>query len=73
MRSAAAGAKDVTMLEILDRLLDRGVILAGDVTISVADIDLIFLGLKVMLASVERAEKLRRGLDFGGTAGEIDA
>jgi len=63
MRSAAAEAKDVTMLEILDRILDRGVVLAGDLTISVADVDLIFIGLKVLLSSVERAERMRWALD----------
>ncbi len=60
--NAAAQAKDVTLLELLDRILDRGVILAGDLTISVADVDLIFVGLKVMLTSVERAEQIRWGL-----------
>ena len=63
MTSAAAEAKDVTLLEILDRVLDKGVVLAGDITLSVADVDLIFLGLKVMLASVERAERMRWGRD----------
>ncbi|MBI4492870.1 MAG: gas vesicle protein [Chloroflexi bacterium] len=67
MRHAAAEARDVTLLELLDRALDRGVVLAGDITISVADVDLIFVGLKVLLASVERAERLRWGLD--GPAG----
>ncbi len=62
MRNEAIGAKDVMLLELLDRVLDRGVILAGDLTISVADVDLIFVGLKVMLASVERAEQMRSGL-----------
>ena len=56
-------AKNVTLLEILDRVLDKGVVISGDLTISVADVDLIFLGLKVMLASVERAEAMRWGLD----------
>lgn len=63
MNGTVAEARDVTLLEVLDRVLDRGVILAGDLTISVADVDLIFVGLKVMLASVERAERLRGGLD----------
>lgn len=63
MNGTLAEARDVTLLEVLDRVLDRGVILAGDLTISVADVDLIFVGLKVMLASVERAERLRWGLD----------
>lgn len=69
MSSTAVEAKNVTLLEVLDRVLDRGVILSGDITISVADVDLIFVGLKVMLASVERAERLRWGLDGPGRVG----
>ena len=72
MSSAATEAKEVTMLELLDRLLDRGVVLAGDITLSVADVDLVFLGLKVMLASIERADKLRWGLGIPGQHGAID-
>jgi len=52
--------KEVTLLELLDRILNKGVILLGDVTISVADVDLIYLGLKVLLSSVETAERMRR-------------
>jgi hypothetical protein len=51
--------KEVTLLDLLDRILDKGVILFGDVTISVADVDLIYLGLKVLLTSIEKAEKMR--------------
>lgn len=50
--------KDVALLELLDRVLDKGVVVAGDVTISVADIDLIYLGLRVLLCSVERMQKM---------------
>jgi hypothetical protein len=59
MDNAIAEAKEVTLLELLDRVVDHGVILAGDITISVADVDLIYLGLRVMLSSIERAEELR--------------
>jgi hypothetical protein len=52
--------KDVSLLDLLDRILNKGVILRGDVTISVADVDLIYLGLKVLLTSVETAERMRR-------------
>jgi hypothetical protein len=55
-------AREVALLELLDRVVDHGVIIAGDITISVADVDLIYLGLRVMLTSVERAEELRAGL-----------
>lgn len=54
-------AEDVTLLEILDRVIDKGVVIGGEVTISVADVDLLFLGLKLILTSVERAERLRLG------------
>lgn len=47
---------DRTLVDVLDRLLDRGVIVMGDLTISVADIDLLFVGLKVVLASADRME-----------------
>jgi len=45
---------DLTLLDIADRLLDTGVSLTGEATISVADVDLIYLGLDVVLASVEK-------------------
>ena len=48
------GASDLTLLDIADRLLDTGVSLMGEATISVADVDLIYLGLDVVLASVEK-------------------
>lgn len=51
--------KDITLLEILDRVLDKGVVISGDMVISVADVDLIYLGLKVLLSSVETMERLR--------------
>ncbi|MCF7888937.1 MAG: gas vesicle protein [Victivallales bacterium] len=54
-------SKDVTLIEILDRVLDKGVVITGDIVISVADIDLIYLGLNVMLSSVETMERLRGG------------
>ena len=51
---------DVSMLETLDHVLNRGLVIAGEITISVADIDLIFLGLNVMVSSVETAQEVLR-------------
>ena len=48
-----ASRRHLELSEILNRVLDRGVVIAGDVTISVADIDLIQLGLTVVLSAVE--------------------
>jgi len=38
--------------------LSRGLVIAGEITISVADIDLVFLGLNVLLSSVETANEV---------------
>lgn len=57
-------SRDVTLLEILDRVLDKGVVVSGDIVISVADVDLIYLGVRALLSSVETMECLR------GTANE---
>ena len=46
----------VTLVELVNRVVDRGVILGGDLTISVADIDLLYVGLRVLLCSPDRLE-----------------
>ena len=56
----------ITLLETLDRVLNKGVVIAGDVTISVADVDLIFVGLRLLLSSVETARDLRTGREASG-------
>src|SRR5688500_1907885 len=66
MNDSAAQAREVTLLDLLDRVIDNGVILAGDVTISVADVDLIYLGLRVLLAPVERLPELVTRPPHGG-------
>ncbi|HJP94342.1 MAG TPA: gas vesicle protein [Pyrinomonadaceae bacterium] len=49
---------DLSLLETLDHVLNRGLVIAGEITISVADIDLIYLGLNVLLSSVETAHEV---------------
>jgi hypothetical protein len=48
----------VTLCEALDRVLNKGAVVVGDLTISVANIDLIYLGLQVILSSVEAAREV---------------
>jgi hypothetical protein len=52
-----AGETDNTVLELLDRVLNTGVVLVGDVTITVADIELLYLRLQLMLSSAETARR----------------
>jgi hypothetical protein len=50
-------SQQVSLCEVLDRVLNKGVVVAGDATISVAGIDLIYLGLHIMLSSIETARR----------------
>jgi hypothetical protein len=49
---------ELSLLETLDHVLNRGLVIAGEITISVADIDLVFVGLNVLLSSVETAHEV---------------
>jgi hypothetical protein len=52
------GDEELSLLETLDHVLDRGLVIAGEVTIAVADIDLVYLGLNVLLGSVETVDRV---------------
>ncbi len=43
----------LSLLDALDHLLDRGVIIAGEAVISIGDVDLLYLGLNIVLANVD--------------------
>jgi hypothetical protein len=47
----------ISLCEALDRVLNKGVVIHGDIMISVAGIDLVYLGLRLLLSSVETARK----------------
>jgi gas vesicle structural protein len=65
----AALQKEATLLDLVDRLLDKGVVLTGDVTLSVADVDLVYVGLRVLISSVEAAQRHRGGEVSNGASG----
>lgn len=44
-----------SLVDLVNRVLDRGVVLTGEVTISVAGVDLVYLGLNAVLTSVATA------------------
>lgn len=49
--------EDVALIDLLDRLLAGGVVIAGDITLAVADIDLVYVGLRALISSVASAER----------------
>jgi hypothetical protein len=56
-RSDSAPAEHISLCETLDRVLNKGVVIHGDLTISVANVDLIYLGLRLLLSSIETARE----------------
>ena len=53
----------ITLCEAIDRVLNKGVVLRGELTISVAQIDLIYLGLQVLLCSVATGKQRQLSAD----------
>ncbi len=64
--------EQLSLLEALDHLLDRGVVIAGEAVISIADVDLLYLGLNVVLANVDTIMRVRgKGAVEGAATREI--
>jgi gas vesicle structural protein len=55
--AGADSDEEISLLEILDNVLNSGVVIQGSVVISLAGVDLVYLGLNVVLTSVETALK----------------
>jgi gas vesicle structural protein len=53
----SALAEQVTLLDLVDRVLNKGVVVNGDITLSVADVDLVYVGLRLLLASAATLER----------------
>jgi hypothetical protein len=54
--SLAGTQQEVALVDLIDRLLAGGVVIAGDITLSVADIDLVHVSLRALVSSVSKAE-----------------
>jgi hypothetical protein len=55
--TAVSSQRDVALVDLVDRLLGGGVVIAGDITLSVADVDLVYVGLRALVSSVATAEE----------------
>jgi hypothetical protein len=52
-----ATSRDVALIDLLDRLLAGGVVLSGDITLAVADIDLVHVALRTLISSVSTEQE----------------
>src|SRR5438874_4797605 len=50
------------LVDVLDRVLDKGLVVAGDVKISLADVELLTIRIRLIICSVDKAEKI--GMDW---------
>ena len=51
-------ATDTNLADILERVLDKGIVIAGDIQINLLDIELLTIKLRLLIASVERAQEM---------------
>lgn len=53
MNNPTAYSRDVSLPELLNRLIDKGVVVHGDLLISIAGVDLIYIGLRLLVCPVD--------------------
>jgi hypothetical protein len=54
---AALPVREIALVDLLDRLLAGGVMLAGDITLAIADIDMVQISLRALITSVSRTQR----------------
>ncbi len=72
-------SQSATLVDILDRILDKGLVVAGDVRITLANVELITIKIRLLICSIDKAEQI--GLNWwrydselsGGGKGQLDA
>jgi hypothetical protein len=53
---------ELSLADLLDRALNKGIVLWGEAIISLAGVDLVYVGLKVLVASYDTAQRFQGGL-----------
>ena len=66
-RTDIARQREVALVDLVDRLLAGGVVIGGDITLSISDVDLVYVGLRALITSVATAEEM--GMSLGSTNG----
>jgi Gas vesicle protein len=55
--ASTTSSNDVALVDLLDRVIGGGVVVSGDIVIGIADVDLIYLGLRLVLAPAHEVEE----------------
>lgn len=61
-RVPSSGTESASLADILERVLDKGIVIAGDIRVNLLDIELLTIKLRLLVASVDRAREM--GIDW---------
>jgi hypothetical protein len=61
-RGASAAPQPASLADVLDRVLDKGIVIAGDVKVNLLDIELLTIKIRLLVASVDKAKEM--GIDW---------
>ncbi len=61
-RRVVSAIQTTNLADILERVLDKGIVIAGDITISLAEIELLNIKIRLLVASVDKAQEM--GIDW---------
>jgi hypothetical protein len=57
-RLPATAAQPTNLADLLERVLDKGIVIAGDVTLALASVDILTLKIRLLIASVDKAQEI---------------
>ena len=58
MEGRGIRSQSATLVDILDRILDKGLVVAGDVRITLANVELITIKIRLLICSIDKAEQI---------------
>ena len=57
-RGLHGGSSSATLVDLLDRVLDKGLVVAGDISISLANVELLTIRIRLLVCSIDKAEQI---------------
>ena len=60
--AVAAAPQPANIADVLERVLDKGIVIAGDIRVNLLDIELLTIKIRLLVASVDRAQEM--GIDW---------
>ena len=57
-RPPLTGGQPTNLADLLERVLDKGIVIAGDVTLALASVDILTLKIRLLIASVDKAQEI---------------